>query len=209
MTTEPIEALKADGQNPREISPEALAGLGVSVEEFGDLSGIVWNKRTGELVSGHQRMTALRLAGATVWERKGDAGFITHPKTGERFPIRIVDWPVEKQRLANLTANNPEIAGEFTAAAAAQLETLAADETNRALMDSLRLSELLEEIGDGPEKPLPPGTGLEEFDATPAARPTWIMIAADEAAAAEIESLLRGKFGGDPRVRIEKSSNAL
>ncbi len=154
-------------------------------------------------------MTALRLAGATVWERKGDAGFIVHPKTSERFPIRIVDWPIEKQRLANLTANNPEIAGEFTAEAAAQLEILAADETNRALMDSLRLSELLEEIGDGPEKPMPPGTGLEEFDATPAARPTWIMIAADEAAAAEIESLLRGKFGDDPRVRIEKSSNAL
>jgi ParB-like chromosome segregation protein Spo0J len=212
MTAEklPLDMLKADRENPRAITADALAGLGVSVEEFGDLSGIVWNERTGELVCGHQRMTALRNAGATHWERKGSQAWIVHPRTGERFPIRIVDWPPEKQRLANLTANNPEIAGEFTGAAAEQLAALEAQsEDQRQLMERLRLTDLLDELGDDAGKPLPQGTGLEEFDATPASRPTWIMIACPEDVAAELESLLRGKFADNPRVRIEKSSNAL
>jgi len=47
---ETIDDLKADPKNPRKISPEALDGLRYSLGEFGDLSGLVWNKRTGTLV---------------------------------------------------------------------------------------------------------------------------------------------------------------
>lgn len=46
------------------ISAKALAGLKRSLEKFGDLSGLVWNKRIGHLVCGHQRLTAL--AGARM-----------------------------------------------------------------------------------------------------------------------------------------------
>ena len=50
-----IADLQPHPRNPREISEAALAGLGASIEDFGDLAGIVWNKRNGKLVCGHQR----------------------------------------------------------------------------------------------------------------------------------------------------------
>jgi len=56
-----IKDLAACPRNPRTISPEALAGLGTSVAEFGDIAGIVWNRRTGQLVTGHQRIEALKM----------------------------------------------------------------------------------------------------------------------------------------------------
>jgi ParB-like chromosome segregation protein Spo0J len=139
----PIAVLKPDPVNPRRISPEALAGLGISAEEFGDLGTIVWNERSGELVCGHQRMEVLRQAGAQEWEREGDRGVVVHPKTGERFPVRIVDWDETKQRMANLVANSPEIAGDFTEETKAQLREL----ENHALFEALRLDALQDELG--------------------------------------------------------------
>ena len=39
-----LSQVKAAGYNPREISKEALAGLAQSVERFGCVEPIVWNK---------------------------------------------------------------------------------------------------------------------------------------------------------------------
>jgi DNA modification methylase len=124
MTEQPIDILQPDPHNARRISPEALTGLGVSMATFGDIATIVWNARTGHLVAGHQRMEQLRAAGATTWQRNGEGGEIVHPKTGERFAVRIVDWDETTERAANLTANNPAIAGEYTAEALAQLKAI-------------------------------------------------------------------------------------
>jgi len=127
VTTEkiviPLTALKADPRNPRKVSGEALAGLAISLETFGPLD-IAFNDRTGELVSGHQRIRSLREAGAVECVRDGDAGYVAHPKTGERFPIRFVDWDETKQRMANLVANNPHLQGEFDGQALDQLRAL-------------------------------------------------------------------------------------
>jgi hypothetical protein len=91
MKEEPIEQLADDPRNPRIIGEKALTGLRHSLEDFGDLSGIVFNQRSGHLVAGHQRMRVLREAGATAWVRTGeDAGYIEHPGTGERFGKQIV-----------------------------------------------------------------------------------------------------------------------
>jgi ParB-like chromosome segregation protein Spo0J len=119
----PISALKADPKNPRKISDEARAGLGVSLETFGPLD-IVWNETTKQLVSGHQRISALKAAGATEVVRAGDTGHIVHPKTGERFPVRFVAWDETKQRMANLVANNPHLQGDFTEDAIEQARSL-------------------------------------------------------------------------------------
>lgn len=141
---QPISTLKADANNPRTIDDEALAGLRVSLETFGDLSGIVLNDRTGELVAGHQRLRGLRDDGATEWVRVSKTdGFVLHPKTGERFPVRIVDWDEPTQRMANLAANNPHIAGEFTEAASDQLREL----EEAANFNELQLGKLLDEMG--------------------------------------------------------------
>ena len=66
----PIAALKADPKNPRRISSEAAHGLAVSLETFGPLD-IVFNETTKQLVSGHQRIAALKAAGATELVRDG------------------------------------------------------------------------------------------------------------------------------------------
>ncbi len=125
-TTASIKTLHSDPDNPRQISSRALDGLSASTAKFGDLSGIVFNKRSQCLVAGHQRLKVLRRAGATEWTMESEtAGFILHPETGERFSIRIVDWDDVTERAANLTANNPEISGDYTEEAIGQLANLA------------------------------------------------------------------------------------
>ena len=39
--------------NPRKIGDQALKALGEAMVRFGDLSGIVFNRRTGRLIGGH------------------------------------------------------------------------------------------------------------------------------------------------------------
>lgn len=126
QTVASIKTLHSDPDNARQISSRALDGLSVSTSRFGDLSGIVFNKRSQCLVAGHQRLKVLRRAGATEWTTESEtSGFIVHPETGERFKIRIVDWDEVTERAANLTANNPEISGEYTEEAIGQLTNLA------------------------------------------------------------------------------------
>ena len=123
-SSRPISELAADPKNPRKITDDALLGLGASLRSFGDLSGIVFNRKTGHLVAGHQRLKALVSAGAKSWTMEGNEGFIAHPKTGERFPVRIVEWDEVTERAANLTANNAAITGEFTEEAMEQISDL-------------------------------------------------------------------------------------
>ena len=146
----PIAALKADPKNPRRISSEAAHGLAVSLETFGPLD-IVFNDETGELVGGHQRVSALRAAGATEVVRVGDTGYIVHPKTGERFPVRFVKWDATKQRMANLVANNPYLQGDFTEDAIAQARSL----EDEAHFHELQLDKLIaaEEAKLGEQEP--------------------------------------------------------
>lgn len=155
----PATLLKADPDNARTIEAPALRGLGVSLSTFGDLSGIVWNERTGELVAGHQRMNRLAAAGAAAWMRTSKTeGYIEHPKTGERFHVRIVDWDETTQRMANLTANNPHIQGEFTADAAEQLEAL----EEEAAFEVLQLGELEKNLAKAADKAAEGSEGAED-----------------------------------------------
>jgi hypothetical protein len=88
-----LSDLKSASYNPREISEKSFEGLKCSIEEFGDLSGIVFNKRTGNLVAGHQRVKAIQ-------DKYGDLkisfandvnGIIVTPDSKEFF-VRFVDW---------------------------------------------------------------------------------------------------------------------
>lgn len=129
--------LKADPSNPRRITDEAADGLGVSLQEFGDISGITFNVHTGQLVSGHQRVERLR-------SLYGDDlpivdGRIETPD-GKAFAVRLVDWDEDTQRRANVAANNQFIAGEFTDDLRGVLADVA--EADRQMYESLRLSDL-------------------------------------------------------------------
>ncbi len=148
--------LKEDPHNPRTITPEALEGLKHSLASFGDVSGVVFNIRTQQLVTGHQRLTSLRGQHSGELEIVMDTPAMRFTiKVPERvdtvkgkkktFPAydfigRLVDWPIEKQRAANIAANSEFIAGEFTPELQTQLAEIRAGDD--ALFAALRLESL-------------------------------------------------------------------
>lgn len=159
-----LSDLKPAPYNPRTITQEAAAALQTSLAEFGDISGIVWNKKTGNLVAGHQRMDALRRKhGKALTLREGA---VTTPE-GERFPVRVVNWPPDKEKAANVAANSPFLAGCFDSKGLeAVLADLNAAEGLSGLLEGLRLNDLLPGASD-----LFPETGVAdgecEQDGTP------------------------------------------
>ncbi len=134
-----IEDLKPAEYNPRRIAQEAMHGLKRSVREFGDISGIVWNSKTGHLVAGHQRMNALRALYGDNLLLDAVVPCIVTP-TGERFGIRVVEWDVPMEKAANVAANNPLIAGEFTDGLIDVIEEI--KEELPEIVDDLRFGEM-------------------------------------------------------------------
>lgn len=69
--TVPIEKLVAAPYNPRkDLTPSdpEYQRIAKSMERWGHLGGIVWNKTTGYLVGGHQRIKVLKAKGVTEVE---------------------------------------------------------------------------------------------------------------------------------------------
>lgn len=109
--------LLGDGANPRTITAESGDGLKASLKRFGDLSGITFNRRTGELVTGHQRMQQIRAEYGDRDIEVIDAAAGLHGirvDAGHFFPVRVVEWSPAMQRAANVAANNHKIQGSFT-----------------------------------------------------------------------------------------------
>jgi hypothetical protein len=117
-TTQPPRALsdlKAAKLNPREITAQNLNRLKSSLESFGDISGIVFNQRTGELISGHQRVFALTDSwGDLTIDPVSEAQGVIHAPNGETFSVRIVDWSEDDQLAASIAANSPTLQGTFS-----------------------------------------------------------------------------------------------
>jgi len=120
----PLDMLLPADYNPRRISDRAMKGLRASLERFGELGGIVWNKRTGRLVGGHQRVKALAAMGVKDAE------------------VRVVDLPIAEEKAANLALNHPGIGGEWDDA----LLAVVLDEVQRDLptaFDELQLGDII------------------------------------------------------------------
>jgi DNA modification methylase len=130
-----LNDLTAAPYNPRKITQDAMHGLSTSIDEFGDLSGITFNTRTGHLVTGHQRVKSLGRFG----DLEIKDGYIDTPN-GERFKVRVVDWDETKEKAANVAANSPRIAGDFTEDLLPLLEEIKIDLPDLAV--DLRLEEL-------------------------------------------------------------------
>jgi len=110
--------------NPRKIGPKAMAGLKASLTRFGELGGIVFNRRTGHLVGGHQRVKALLQLGET------------------HADVRVVDLPLSEEKAANLALNHPGIGGEWDDA----LLAVVLDEVKRDLptaFEELQLDDII------------------------------------------------------------------
>lgn len=142
-----VEDLRPADYNPRTINEDALRGLGRSLEEFGDISGIVWNQRSGNMVCGHQRLNALqeRYAGALRLIHEDGRVSLMAP-SGELFEIRVVDWADALEKAANLAANNPHISGDFTPDAVMLIEEVKLELPELSI--DLQLDILGEQLGD-------------------------------------------------------------
>lgn len=115
-----IESMTPDPMNPRAISKQAFAQLKSMLDKFGDLSGVVENQQTNQLVGGHMRVRAFQELGANpnvqitqrfeVPTRNGTLAIGYVLLNGEPFTYRLVDWSKTKQAAANLAANK---AGEL------------------------------------------------------------------------------------------------
>jgi hypothetical protein len=117
-----LSELKPADYNPRVISDRALAGLGASMDRFGMVEPIVWNRRSGRIVGGHQRLKVMVSRGI------------------EETEVMEVDLDEVGEKALNLALNNPSTRGEFTDGATeliSRLESSAPD-----LVESMRMDEL-------------------------------------------------------------------
>ena len=104
-----VQDLKPAPFNPRQISDKQLEMLSKSMQEFGDLSGIVVNVNTGHTIGGHQRVKVFD----PQWPIKKQAykdeqgttaiGHIETPYG--QWIYREVNWDQEKEAAANIAAN--------------------------------------------------------------------------------------------------------
>lgn len=158
-----IDDLKGAPYNPRMMTPAAAKGLRAGIEDFGDLGGITWNKRSGLLVSGHQRVEQLRKLGAkfTV-DAEGTALVVKTDAGDHRFPIRVVDWDESKAKAALVVANSHATQGTFTDSLGALLKEIQPD-LGALKFDALKLDVLAMDF-------LVPAKQVEE-DAIPAPPP--------------------------------------
>lgn len=101
-------------RNPRKPFTEHQAiAFKKSINEFGDLSGLVWNRRTKTLIAGHKRREEFLADNPTVEitetldkpDAVGTTAWGYVDIRGTRFSYREVDWPKKKELAANLAAN--------------------------------------------------------------------------------------------------------
>lgn len=92
----PASRINPAAYNPRkDLKPEddEYKKLLKSIDEFGFIEPLIWNKRTGNLVGGHQRLKILLAKGVK-----------------ETF-VSVVDLPIEKEKALNIVLN--KISGEW------------------------------------------------------------------------------------------------
>lgn len=118
MATRTVEDLKPNPKNPRKITDAKLQQLEKALKEFGDLGGFVFNRRTQNLVSGHQRAKLLDIKQSikieTSYSRPTRTGTVAEGYVvlhGERFRYREVDWDEQREKAATIAANKS--AGEW------------------------------------------------------------------------------------------------
>jgi ParB-like chromosome segregation protein Spo0J len=106
MATIKRSEIKAAEYNPRKIGDAERSRLRKGIKKLGLLGPIIWNRRTGILVSGHQRL--------------GIMDKLTPPEDriddGKDYMIQVaaVDMNEIEEKAANLLLNNPKAQGEFT-----------------------------------------------------------------------------------------------
>lgn len=84
--------------NPRSISKDARKRLKKGLAQHGMVTTLVWNRRTGNLVSGHQRLSIL-----DELEKSQDYS----------LNVAVIDVSLEEEKKLNVQINNPSMQGEW------------------------------------------------------------------------------------------------
>lgn len=90
--------------NPRKISSDSKKKLKANLKRVGILGGIVWNEATGNLVSGHQRISVIDEVNKYNSKTKENDYLI-------RVEVVQMDDKTEKEQ--NIFMNNRSVQGEF------------------------------------------------------------------------------------------------
>jgi hypothetical protein len=140
-----INKIRKAPYNPRKMSAASKKALKKSLDEFEDISGITINERSGNIVGGNHRWELLvkKFGRENLSTQELSEGFYllkaNNKSTG--FLIRVVDWDLDKEKSANITANSDLISGEFTADLQNVLEDLSLS-VDSEIFNELRLSDL-------------------------------------------------------------------
>lgn len=102
----PRSQIKRAEYNPRIIDEESLKKLTKDIREHGLVTPLVWNKRTGVLVSGHQRLAAMDKI---------------HRKKDYEVPVAVIDVDEKEEKQLNVQMNNPSLQGSWGLGALADL----------------------------------------------------------------------------------------
>lgn len=115
MKSTTVASLTPAPYNPRKITKARLDLLGKSMKRFGDLSGVVRNLTTGNLIGGHQRVKHFDQAWpiiVTKMDGRGGKidgiGTVAHGNIRTPFGLwsyREVRWTPAQEKAANLAAN--------------------------------------------------------------------------------------------------------
>lgn len=107
-----LSQLNGNPKNPRRVSDKKLEMLKKALMEFGDLSGIVFNQKTGQLVGGHQRVKVFspdsKINIRKTYDKPTRTGTVAEGSVeidGEEFSYREVNWTEAKEKAANIAAN--------------------------------------------------------------------------------------------------------
>ena len=84
--------------NPRVMQDEARADLSECIDHFGLVEPLVWNKRTGTLVSGHQRLKKLDR------EERTD---------NYKLYVAAIDVDEKTEKELNIALNNTNLTGDY------------------------------------------------------------------------------------------------
>jgi hypothetical protein len=91
--------IKNAAYNPRQIDDHARKKLSTNIKKMGLLDALVWNKRNGNLVSGHQRLSILDDLSTTG--------------SNYTLDVAIVDLSDKEEKEQNLFFNNPSAQGTY------------------------------------------------------------------------------------------------
>lgn len=171
MKKNTVDTLRPNSKNPRKISDEKLQMLKKTIAEFGDLSGIVFNTKTKQLVGGHQRAKVLSKGEITIEKKFSKptktgttaTGYVTF--NGEKFSYREVNWPKDKELAANIAANKG--AGEWDLPALSEMLTSIEEaglDMELTLFDKDELADLILFPEDDEEEEKSSGKKKVEFE---------------------------------------------